>query len=311
MKTKIFIAGVIMTSLVSCGGTENSQKENTENTKEEKVAVEETKEEEQTEITKIDPFSEFPEVETTAAEGDYVLTPSKVWQEDATKKGAENQTFIFYNAKMAKPGAEYSMIDFTFDGEVEIPNYMIIPIKSKQTAKKGDIILTWWQTGSGMERAIVVDDSNPAEPIVNYIDLDWNNPATDSDGVGIGQATYKIKPNTFHALTKKWEAGTTVAVKDGSDYKAATIVNVSGDKVLTIGFAGRMAIYNKSDCTPIEVIPNVKKGDNVQAPWVGKFVNTKVIKVDKKMGRVWVEDPYSKEPLIIPFGDVTSGLTIN
>ena len=311
MKKKIFIASIVMASLVSCGGGEESHEESTENATEEVATNDETEETEEAEITQIDPFQDFPDVGFAGAEGEFVLTPSKNWQEDATRDGADKTTFIFYNAKMAKPGTEYSTVDFTFDGEVEIPNYMIVPIKSNQTAKKGDILLTWWQTGSGMQRAIVVDDSNPAEPVVNYLDLDWDNPATNNDGVGIGQATYQIKPNTFHALTKKWDVGTTVAVKDGSDYKAATIISISGDKVLTIGFAGKMAMYNKSDCTAIDVNPNVKEGDEVQAPWVGKFINTKVIKVDKEMGRVWVEDPYSDDPMVVPFGDVTTGLVIN
>ena len=297
-----------MASLVSCGGesTENTESENTT----EEVAVDETAEVEEVEITQIDPFGDFPDVGFAGTEGAFVLTPSKGSQESATRDGADKTTFIFYKAKMAKPGVEYSTVDFTFDGEVEIPNYMIVPIKSNQTAKKGDILLTWWQSGSGMERAIVVDDSNPAEPVVNYLDIDWDNPATDNDGVGIGQATYQIEPNTFHALTKKWDVGTTVAVKDGSDYKAATIISISGDKILTIGFGGRMAIHNMADCTAIEVNPNVKVGDEVQTPWVGRFVNTKVVKVDKKMGRVWVDDPYSDDPMAIPFGDVTTGLNI-
>jgi len=71
-----------------------------------------------------------------------------------------------------------------------------------------------------------------------------------------------------------------------------------------------MAIHNMADCTAIEVNPNVKVGDEVQTPWVGRFVNTKVVKVDKKMGRVWVDDPYSDDPMAIPFGDVTTGLNI-
>lgn len=311
MKKKIFIASVVMASLVSCGGGEESHEENTENATEEVATTEETEEAEEAEVSQIDPFKDFPEVGFSGAEGEFVLTPSKNWQEDATRDGADKTTFIFYKAKMAKPGAEYSTVDFTFDGEVEIPNYMIVPIKANQTAKKGDILLTWWQTGSGMQRAIVVDDANPAEPVVNYLDLDWDNPATNDDGVGIGQATYQIKPNTFHALTSKWDVGTTVAVKDGSDFKAATIISISGDQVLTIGFAGKMAMYNKADCTPIDVNPNVKEGDDVQAPWVGKFINTKVVKVDKKMGRVWVDDPYSDDPMVVPFGDVTTGLAIN
>ena len=96
---------------------------------------------------------------------------------------------------MAKPGNEYSVIDFIFDDDTEIPNYMIIPIRPDESAKVGDIVLTWWQSGSGMKRAIVTNASDPKAPEVNYIDIDWNNPAK-TDDVGIGQKTEKIEPNT-------------------------------------------------------------------------------------------------------------------
>jgi len=306
MKKKLFVIGMSVFVLASCGDSEEST-ETTDSAESTDTSATET---EEVVEGAINPFSDFPTVGTIAAAGDYVLTPSVKWQQDATTGDAEDQTFIFYNANMSAPGGEMSTVDFTFDGEVDVPNYMIVPIKSGQTAKNGDIILTWWQTGSGMQRAIVVDDANPSEPIVNYIDLDWDNPAETSDGVGIGQATYQIKPNSFHVLTAEWSPGTTVAVKDGSTYKAATIISVKGDKVLTCGFAGKMKMHNKSDCTALPVNPNVKAGDMVQAPWVGTFKNVKVQKVDAKMGRVYTDDPFSDDPMVIPFGDVTTGLPI-
>ena len=306
MKKKLLIIGVSAFVLASCGGAEESADETTNS----EAIDTATTESEEVEIGAIDPFPEFPKGEMVSAEGDYVLTPSKGWQEDATREGAEDQTFIFYNATMGAAGAEYSTVNFTFDGEVEIPNYMIVPIKSNQTAKKGDIVLTWWQSGSGIERAIVTDDSNPAEPIVNYLDIDWDNPAKNSDGVGIGQMTEKLKPNSFHVITAEWAPGTTVAVKDGADYKAKKVISMNGDKVLCLGFAGKMSIHSKSDCTALPVKPSVKAGDMVQVPWVGTFKSVKVQKVDAKMGRVWTDDPFSDDPMVIPFGDVTKTLPI-
>jgi len=71
-----------------------------------------------------------------------------------------------------------------------------------------------------------------------------------------------------------------------------------------------MKIYDKNDCVALDIIPNVKVGDEIQAPWVGKFVNTKVVKVDKKFGRVWCDDPYSDDPMIVPFGNIATTLDI-
>ena len=302
MKCKLFIAALTVVAFMSCGNNNKS----TDN--------KDTKDSTKTETTKtdgkIDPFKDFPKEAITANAGDYALSPSENWQKDATEKGTDKVTFIFYDQKIASVGAEYSKLDFLSKKGVEIPNYMIIPIKSAQTAKKGDILLTWWQSGSGMKRAIVTDASNASEPVVNYIDIDWTNPAKNDKGVGIGQQSEKIKPNSFNVISNMWEAGTTVAAKDGNDYVKATIVKVSGDKVLTICFAGAMKVYKKSDCVPVAIKPNVKAGDKVQVPWVGKYRNSKVQKVDTKNGRVWCDDPYSKDPMVVPFGDVTSGLDI-
>ncbi len=304
MKFKLLIITTAVTTFLSCG---NSTKSTGDSEKKDSIK---TEKETSKNDGKIDPFKDFPKDPITANAGDYVLTPSENWQRDATDKGADKVTFIFYDQKIASVGNEYSKIDFMSNKGVEIPNYMIIPIKSGQTAKKGDIILTWWQSGSGMKRAIVVDASNPSEPIVNYIDIDWNNPAKNSAGIGIGQQSEKIKPNTFQVINNMWDAGSSLAAKEGNDYKLVTVIKVSGDKVLTSGFAGKMKVYNKSDCTPIEIKPNVKAGDKVQIPWVGTFKNSKVQKVDAKNGRVWCDNPFSKEPLVIAFGNVTSGLEI-
>lgn len=304
MKRQFLLAAAVGISIASCG---KSLKADPKPDSKDTTKTEQTTN--NANSGKIDPFKDFPKEAISGNAGDYVLSPSKNWQEDGTN-GKPDVTYIWYNQTLAEAGAEYSKIDFMSDKGVEIPNYMIIPIKSGQTAKKGDIVLTWWQSGSGMQRAIVVDDKNPAEPIVNYLDIEWDNPAKNDKGIGIGQMTEQLLPNSFHVISNVWESGTTVAIKNGSDYKSATVIKVSGDKVLIMGWGGKMEIKSKNDCSPVNVKPTCKVGDMVQAPWVGTYKNLKVEKVDTKMGRVWVDDPYSDKPMVIPFGDVTTGLDI-
>ena len=304
MKKLFLIPGVVAAlAMTACGGGEETTDETTNNAPDSTETVE-------TDRPEIDPFPDFPLTSTTAKAGEYILTPSKNWQEDATTNGADDVTFIFYSQTLAEAGEGTSKVDFMSDKGVEIPNYMIVPIKAGQTAKKGDIILTWWQTGSGMQRAIVVDDTDPAAPVVNYLDLDWDNPATTDDGTGIGQATYQIEAGTFHVLSSEWAPGTTVAANNEGKTVAATVISVAGDQVLTIGFAGKMKVYAKSDCTPCPIKPSVKAGDKIQVPWVGSFTETTVEKVDAEMGRVWCDDPYSDDPMVVPFGDVVTGLAL-
>jgi len=301
-KKQLLFVGLVAFTLASCGSKKTGDvKTDVKDTSKTKQPADGNKSR-----GTIDPFKSFPLDPITGNKGDYVLSPSKNWQEDGTS-GKENVTYIFYSQTLSETGPQFSNVDFMGEPAVSIPNYMIIPIKSGQTAKKGDIVLTWWQGGSGMMRAIVTDDKNPSQPTVCYLDLDWGS----EKYPGFARKEETLKPNSFHVMTDVWEAGATVAAKDGDKYYNVTIVKVSGDNVLTIGFAGKMVVYPKSDCTPIALNPNVKKGDAVQAPWSsGSFVNTTVEKVDAKTGRVFCTDPYGGDPMVVPFGDVTSGLAI-
>ncbi|MDT4898834.1 MAG: hypothetical protein QOH25_3911 [Acidobacteriota bacterium] len=250
------------------------------------------------------PFPGFPTVGTTAKADEVVLCPSYNWIQDAVTKGPDKVTFIFYSQKMVAPGDVESEIEFMSPGKQKVSNAYIIPIPAGQTAKVGDIVLTWWQSGSGMNRAIVVEASDPSEPTVRYLDIDYDNPAKSRDGkTTIGQMDEKLKPNSFVKISNTWEPGTVVAVNDGASKKKAQVIRVAGEKVLTIGFAGRLQAYDKSACTPVPVKPGVKAGDKVKAPVYGTFQNVTVTKVDGRNGRVFVK-PESGDEKAIAFGDV-------
>lgn len=251
------------------------------------------------------PFSGFPTVGTTAKAGEVVLCPSYDWIQDAATKEPNKVTFIFYKQKMSAPGDVESEVEFLSPGKEKVANAYIIPIPAGQTAKVGDIVLTWWQSGSGMNRAIVVEASNPSEPTVRYLDIEYDNPSKSSDGkTTIGQMEEKLKPNSFVKISNAWEPGTVIAVNDGADKKRAQVIRVAGDKVLALGFAGRLQVYDKSACTPLPVVSNVKAGDKVKAPLAGTFTDGTVTKVDGKIGRVFVKIGTTSEEKAIAFGDV-------
>jgi len=262
----------------------------------------------------IDPFKDCEKKPTLAKAGEYILTPSYNWQKDATQKGADKQTFIFYHAKMKNPGAQWSRVLFTFDGEKEIPNYMIVPLPAGQKARKGDVVLTWWQSGSGMNRAFVVDDGNPAEPVVRYLDIDYDNPAKNRDGVKIGQMEEKLKPDTFVVIKDRMSPGTAVAVQEPAGrYVFARVISATDTKVLVLGSVGKMSLVDRNKCVAADIIPNIKKGDVVQFPWNGIFKNGTVRKVDRKIGRVFIDFSLVKgksEEKVIAFGNVLKGLAV-
>lgn len=238
---------------------------------------------------------EFPVMSTTAKPGEYVLAANQ----DAANITSD-QTVIFYTYEMITPGEVESKIKDPFK-ERTVPNSLIIPLPAGQTIDVGDVVLTWWQSGSGMKRAYVVDAKNPKEPVAKYIDIAYDNPATNKDGTPIGQMNEQLKPNSFVKLTKDFAPGTAIAIKDEecNRYTHYQVINVVGDKIIAIGFAGRMAILDKAKCLPAPIIPKVKAGEKVYAKSMSSFSEVIVKKVDKEMGRVFTEKDEA-----VAFGDV-------
>ena len=243
----------------------------------------------------------YPKVATTAKAGDWVLAPPRLWVDQAFQKGADKQTFIWYAASMVQPGPAESRIKDLMGKEAVIPNSLIVPIRKGEKAKVGDVILTWWQSGSGMERAMVVKGGTPTAPMVRYLDMDLDNPS------GCGKKEDTCKPNSFHVLKKPMEPGTAVAYKDKTwGWKHGIVGNVSGNKVLVIGFAGSLVVMPKADCLALPIRPAVKKGDACMVPNAAVFVKAKVEKVDPVIGRVFVSGTMWKKdkPYAVAFGNV-------
>jgi len=247
------------------------------------------------------PF-DFPTVNTTAKEGEYVLAPSLDFLTTAWISKGENSMFIFYSRQMIKVGELESEI-LEIGNNVIIPNSLIIPIRANQQVKKGDVLLTWWQSGSGMSRAIVVDAKIPTEPVVRYLDLEWEY---------YGTLEEKLIPNSFVKITEEWQPGTVIAYKDSYYMNRVQVVRIEGEKVLTIGWAGRIEVLKKSDCHAIPINLEIKKGDKVQVPYIGSFTDGIVKKYDANIGRAWVEIEFGGNiiEIVVARGDIAKDLIL-
>jgi len=254
------------------------------------------------------PKIDFPAVDTAAKPGEWVLAVNKLMYDRWVAK-PDKENVIFYAHELIEAGPKVSKFKSP-SGENVIPNSLIIPIKKGGKAKVGDIVLTWWQSGSGMKRAIVVDAKDPKQPVVRYLDIAYDNPAKSRDGkTTIGQMDEQLKPDSFVQLTKPFAPGSTVACKDGADHKTHHVVRVAGDKVLLLGFAGFISARAKADCVALPQKPKVKKGDKVRADFAGRMVPATVIKVDPKIGRVWVTyDVIKDKEYALPYGHVIAKL---
>ena len=220
---------------------------------------------------------------TTAKAGEFVLVPSKTWIDDAFIKGGDTQTFIYYAATMVEPGPLESKIK-TLPGEtVAVPNGFVVPIRAGEKAKPGELVLTWWQSGSGMERSIVVAGGSETAPKALHLDLSVDT----ASSPGMKEDT--LKAGSFHKLGQGLEPGISLACKESSGHSHWITTGVEGETILAIGFAGKMRTFAKTACTVVP--PNGKHavGSAVAVPNLGMYAKGTVDKVDAAKGRAYVK----------------------
>jgi hypothetical protein len=229
------------------------------------------------------PGLDFPAVTANARAGDYVLAPARAWVDEAIERGAAHQTFIYYGGWMVEPGPVESSIDTLAQRRQVIPNAFIIAIRRGERAAPGDVLLTTWASGAGMQRAIVVAGGSAEAPRVRYLDM-----ALDSTS-GWGHKDDTLAPNTFHKLARPGEIGTSVACGEaGKAFRRRyTVVQRVEQRLLGLGYAGRVRAFDTDECMPLPVSFDVEKGDQVEVPRLEGFGPAKVTKTQADIGRVW------------------------
>ena len=233
---------------------------------------------------------DFPQgVKVEAEPGQTILSCESAYFDKVEKKEDLNKAvLIWYTRTMEQVGAEKS--DIGRSDKQLVPNALIIPILKGQKAKKGDVLLTWWQSGSGLDRAIVVDASDPAEPVAVYLGRYWKNDPDDPKNKELAKGE-KLKPNSFNVLKDgEWQSGACVAYRDGGEWKVGTLMHVEGDKVLLSVFSSKLFATTKDRCRLIPFKEKIKKGDKVWATFVDGFRDGYTVKeINEKAGRLWVQ----------------------
>jgi len=257
---------------------------------------------------------DFAPMATTAQTGEYVLAPSSYFIESMFEdyENYASLSTVIYSQQMVTPGEFESEVESPFESYTA-PNSLIIPLAKGATAEPGDMVLTWWQTGSGMQRAYVVEGGTPTEPKVLYLDLDYDNPSTDEFGTPISQLVDQLEADSFVNLTDapEFAPGKTVAINEGSEYGHYIVVASSGEQLLLNGFAGSYSVANIADAIELPLLPSVTVGDTVYYSEFGAMNPGGVVtKVDTEIGRVFVEYEFagSMEETAFAFGDIVSNL---
>lgn len=203
-------------------------------------------------------------------------------------EGVVKKSMIWYDTTIAEPGQEKTAID-DYGDKILVPNTLIIPLAKDAKAKKGDILLTHSRYHE-MQRAIVIDASNPAEPVVCFLDDSWPG-KVDSSELPEKLKGEQLKAGSFNVIKEgTFVSGAQVAYKSGSEWKFGIILQVSGDKLLVSGFASRIECVAQADCTLIPFNEKIKEGDKVSCVSSDCYESGyKVVKVDMEHGHVWVQ----------------------
>lgn len=236
--------------------------------------------------------------------GSFVLCPSRQFIDKALETGIEKNSFVFYAAKLRSKDKDVCKVRNLAGREFEVPNELIVELGDPpEKVQVGDILLTWWQSGSGMQRAIVVGGSSET-PVVRYLDVDLENPS------GIGKREDKLRPNSFVKLEKRWQVGSSVAHTAGRPQRVGQLIWLNKDSVIVREFAGMLKKYPRKEVTPIPIAPELSAGDAAQAQLFGSLKQVTVDRVDEKTGRVFCNYQFgrSEKQKAFPFGEITKEL---
>ena len=125
--------------------------------------------------------------------------------------------------------------------------------------------------------------------------MDWTE---DGKGFANSHANEQIKPSTFVVLkNNEWQPGQSFVVTGDGSNALYTLISCTDTKVLGAGFAGKIAAFDRSQCTLIPLDQQFKAGDEFKG--VGKLKDGfKVVKVDNKIGRIWCKDNFDSDKIL-------------
>lgn len=225
---------------------------------------------------------------------DFALVPSRTSIEGAFERGIEEQTFVYLAAQLEEIHEKDSRVRWLSKQRGFVSNALIIPLRRAELARPGDVVLTSWASGSGMQRAIVVPGGSPESPKVRYLDLPGDGP--------VAMEPDALPKDTFHVLKAPFEVGSTIACRRDGRVEHLIVVKRLGERALVLGFGGKMRAVETSACVPLPLVPDVKPKDRVFVPNLGAFVPAEVESIDTSQGRVLARLDFGGETRQVAIG---------
>lgn len=243
---------------------------------------------------------------TGLQQDDYVLTPAKSSIDFMKNKGLDSALFVFYPRLVIGLTSDSVIVD-EIGTRVSIPNLLVIPFSKNCKVIKGDVLLTWWQKGTGMQRAIVLNSDSTYTPTVYYLDNQYSlySPATD-----IKYWMDTLLPNSFLVLRDSVMVGRSALYEDLYYSTFYKIVSSNLDKVVAINWAGSVKVFDKYELELVSFMRSFDKGDSVMVPYYGTYCSGRVKKVWADLGKLTVDITFIDEKIEV-FANVVDAIYVS
>jgi hypothetical protein len=190
---------------------------------------------------------------------------------------------VFYGARLSGAGPERSNVAFAAGAVHSIPNALVIAVPAKASAAVGDIVLTDWGRGAGMQRAIVVGAEDPFSPKVRYLDLPFLHPS------GHAELEDTLPPASFRRVEKAGDVGSTAVCRQGAKRTRQLVIRPLDDGFVGYSFSRRVSVWHKQQCEWLDVRRQRLPGERVSVPVMGRYSPARLVKVDAPSGTAQAE----------------------
>jgi hypothetical protein len=159
-----------------------------------------------------------------------------------------------------------------------VDNLLIVPIPAGQSVSRGDIVLCDWESGAGMQRAIVVDATDPLSPKVRYLDLPFDHPS------GYAEQEDKLSQGTFRQVGKAGEPGSTAVCQQGAKRTRQVVIRSFADNLVGYSFSRRISLWQRDSCQLLDPQQKRRRGEKVLVPVLGRYNPARLLEVDSLAG---------------------------
>ncbi len=234
-----------------------------------------------------------PYIHVQVNKGDWVLAPEKKFL-DAYLAGKKN--FFWFHPREVDSVGQQSVFVWEIDSLVKVPNAFIISFPSRCDVHRGDFVFTWWQKGSGLQRAYVLKSLADGRIIVRYLDLSaTKDPNNLVDTIAQG---------SFRVIGDDFAPGASVHVHEDKGDDLYVIINSEGDSLVCRSSIGNVKFFVRDSVVPNGVRKQLSDNQQVYVPFYGVYIPGKVAFVKDGYAAVDVVIIDRQETLEVPLLDV-------